>query len=74
MPINQNFRKERKSIIDQITLALDGRTQRWLALECKIPEDHVSRGMRGLRNFSDDELSRIEARLLFKIVRPKEKV
>ncbi len=51
------------SIPDQIRAALDGRTQRWLALEIKMPEDSLSKRMKGIAEFSQEEIERINARL-----------
>lgn len=53
-------------IPNQITVALDGRTQRWLSFEVKIPETLLSRKMKGHLEFTDDELLKIEKRLDFK--------
>ena len=53
---------------EQITKALDGRTQRWLSIETGIKEDYLSRKMKGLVGFSDEELSAIAKRLNFKIL------
>lgn len=55
------------SVPDQIKVALDGRTNRWLALEVKIPESELSRKMNGKTDFTAEELSNIETRLNFKI-------
>ena len=51
------------SVQDQIKIALDGRTQRWLALEIKMPEDSLSRKMKGYDVFSEEEISAINKRL-----------
>lgn len=60
------------SIPEQIKKALDGRTQRWLSFECRIPEADLSRKMNENElEFTEDELKRIEERLSFKIDNPK---
>jgi len=51
------------SIPEQVRTALDGRTQRWLALEVKMSEDMLSKKMQGLIDFTEDELKRINERL-----------
>jgi len=56
----------KKSIPEQVIEALDGRTQRWLALEIKMPEDSLSRKLKGAMAFTDSELDAIEKRLDFK--------
>ena len=57
------------SIPEQIKLALDGRTQRWLSFEVRIPEQDLSKKMNEVEgfSFSEDELVRIEKRLSFKL-------
>lgn len=58
------------SIPDQIKKALDGRTQRWLSFECRIPEADLSRKMNGNElEFTDEDIKKIEERLNFKIKR-----
>lgn len=47
------------SISEQIKLALDGRTQRWLSFEARIPEQELSKKMNGVLDFTDEELLRI---------------
>lgn len=54
------------SIPAQVELALDGRTQRWLSFEVRIPEADLSRKMNGGLEFTQEELERISARLDFK--------
>ena len=54
------------SIPEQIKVALDGRTQRWLSFEVRIPEPELSKKMNGLSDFEPKELSAIEERLSFK--------
>ncbi len=53
------------SISEQIKVALDGRTQRWLSLEAKIPEADLSKKMNGVEGFlfTQEEINRINARL-----------
>lgn len=55
------------SIPDQVKLALDGRTQRWLALNIKMPETDLSKRMNGLVEFSDEEIKSINQLLKSKI-------
>jgi len=55
------------SIPEQIKVALDGRTQRWLSFEVRIPESDLSKKMTGDMDFSEDELKSIQERLNFKI-------
>ncbi len=55
------------SIPEQIKVALDGRTQRWLSFEVRIAEQELSKKMKGSVDFTEEEISAIEARLNFKI-------
>ena len=55
------------SIPEQIKVALDGRTQRWLSKEVKIPEDLLSKKMNGVMNFTKEEIATINQRLKSKI-------
>ena len=55
--------KKEEKLIEAIKLALDGRTQRWLSLNAKIPESELSRKMKGNKEFLDSELERINALL-----------
>lgn len=55
------------TIPEQIRRALDGRTQRWLSFEVKIPEPDLSKKMKGHVDFTPEELVKIEERLNFKI-------
>jgi len=55
------------SIPAQVTAALDGRTQRWLSFEVKIPEHMLSRKMNGFMEFTDEEIKKINTRLKSKI-------
>ena len=57
------------SIPEQIRKALDGRTQRWLSFEARIPESDLSKKMNNELPFTEAELERIETRLDFKIIR-----
>lgn len=49
------------SVPQQITKALDGRSQRWLALQVKIPETDFSKRMHERVLFTDEELKKINA-------------
>jgi hypothetical protein len=51
------------SIQEQVAKALDGRTQRWLSFEVRIPEPELSKKMKGILEFSDEELEKISKRL-----------
>jgi hypothetical protein len=51
------------SLVDQVEKAMDGRTQRWLSLEAKIPESELSRKMNGVTDFTEDEITRINESL-----------
>jgi len=48
---------------ERIKEALDGRTQRWLSLNAKIPESELSRKIQGKLLFTDAEISRINEAL-----------
>jgi hypothetical protein len=48
---------------ERIKEALDGRTQRWLSLNAKIPESELSRKMQGKLLFTDAEITRINETL-----------
>lgn len=51
------------SIPEQVKVALDGRTQRWLAMEIKMPEDMLSKKMNGFMEFSNEDIKTINHRL-----------
>jgi len=53
----------------QIKKALDGRTQRWLSFEIRMPEQDLSKKMNGVMEFTDKEIADIEQRLNCKIER-----
>jgi hypothetical protein len=55
------------TIPEQIKKALDGRSQRWLSFEIRIPEPDLSRRMTGREDFTEEEIKAIEERLSFKI-------
>jgi hypothetical protein len=61
------MQKEKVSIPDQIKVALDGRTQRWLSFEARIAEQELSKKMNGKMDFSDQEIERINEALKFEI-------
>lgn len=44
---------------EQIQKALDGRTQRWLALQARIPESDLSKKMNEREDFTQEEIDRI---------------
>jgi predicted GIY-YIG superfamily endonuclease len=65
---NGNARQKDISFItSRIKEALDGRKMRWLSFEVRISEADLSKKMTGKMPFTEDELSRIERRLNFKI-------
>ena len=47
------------TIQEQITAALDGRTQRWLSIRAQIPESDLSKKMNGSWEFKKEEIDRI---------------
>jgi hypothetical protein len=59
------------TIAEQVRIALDGRTQRWLSFEVRIPEPDLSRKMKGEMNFMPDEIERINTRLGSTITLPQ---
>lgn len=63
---NQNKFMEIKTELklhEKIKEAMDGRTQRWLSLNAKIPESELSRKMQGKLLFTDAEIARINEAL-----------
>jgi hypothetical protein len=58
MEIKTEFR-----LHERIKESLDGRTQRWLSLNAKIPESELSRKMQGKLLFTDAEITRINEAL-----------
>lgn len=55
--------KKELTIPKQVEILLDGRTQRWLSMEIKMPETDLSKRMKGVVRFQQDEIDRINARL-----------
>ena len=53
----------KKKVIEDVKTAMDGRTQRWLALEIKMPEDNLSKRMQGVVWFTQEEIETINTRL-----------
>ncbi len=51
------------TIPEQIKIALDGRTQRWLSFKVEIPESDFSKKMNGVISFTKEEIERINNRL-----------
>ena len=47
----------------KIKSALDGRTQRWLAIKTGIPEDKLSNKIKGLTPFTEDDIKKINRSL-----------
>jgi len=58
MEIKTEFR-----LHERIKESLDGRTQRWLSHNAKIPESELSRKMQGKLLFTDAEITRINEAL-----------
>jgi hypothetical protein len=63
---NMEQEKVKLSIPEQVKLALDGRTQRWLSFEIRLPEQELSQKMKGTTQFTQEELDKISNRLNFK--------
>ncbi len=61
--------KIKLTIPEQIKEALDGRTQRWLSLEIKMPEDTLSKKMNNFEGaeFTQEEIDTINNRLNYNI-------
>lgn len=61
----------KKTLQEQITKALDGRSQRWLALEIKMPESNLSKKMKNKDGyaFTDDDILKINKRLSANIIK-----
>lgn len=55
------------SIPDQVKLALDGRTQRWLSFEIRMAESILSKKMNGDVPFTREDINAINTRLSSKI-------
>lgn len=55
--------KEILTIAEQVREALDGRTQRWLSFEVRIPEPDLSKKMKGEWDFTEKEITAINERL-----------
>lgn len=55
----------RLTIQQQIKKALDGRSQRWLAMEIKMPESNLSKKMQSKNgyHFTKEDLAKISKRL-----------
>lgn len=47
------------TVPQQVEAALDGRTQRWLALKANIPESDLSKKLAGKMLFNEAEIGRI---------------
>lgn len=57
------MKKSTLSIPEQVSILLDGRTQRWLSFEIKVPESDLSRKMKGSDDFTEEEIEKINTRL-----------
>ena len=55
------------SVPEQIKKALDGRSQRWLAMQLPLPETDFSKRMHGKIDFKKEELAAINKILKSKI-------
>ncbi len=58
---------------EQVKEALDGRTQRWLALNIKMPESDLSKKMNGALDFTQKEIDSINELLKSSISLPANK-
>lgn len=63
----RKMEKVKLTIPEQIKIALNGRTQRWLSFEARIPEQDLSKKMNGKVDFSENEISEINEALNSKI-------
>lgn len=52
-----------QTLPEQVKIALDGRTSRWLALEIRMPETELSKKLNGHVEFTEEEIKAINARL-----------
>jgi hypothetical protein len=55
--------KKKLTVPQQVEGALDGRTQRWLAREIGMADDELSKRMNNHKEFSDEEIAKINKRL-----------
>lgn len=65
------MQKKELSLQEQLKIAMDGRTQRWLSLEVKIAEAELSKKISGSMLFNQAEIDRINERLSSNIQLPK---
>jgi hypothetical protein len=65
------MQKKELSLQEQLKIAMDGRTQRWLSLEVKIAEAELSKKISGSMPFNQAEIDRINERLSSSIQLPK---
>ena len=56
-----------EKIAEQIVIALDGRTKRWLSFEIRVAEQDLSRKFKGTNDWKEEEIEKIETLLNFKI-------
>ena len=47
------------SVPEQVEEALDGRTKRWLSLNIRMPENELSKKMKGRKPFTQEEIDSI---------------
>jgi hypothetical protein len=55
--------EKKLTIPEQVKVALDGRTQRWLSFEIRMPESILSKKMNKERPFTLDDIRKINTRL-----------
>ena len=58
-----------EKIAEQIIVALDGRTKRWLSFEIRVAEQDISRKFKGVNLWKEEELEKIEVLLNFKFIK-----
>lgn len=56
-------KKQEKQLGQKIKAALDGRTQRWLALKINMSEDKLSNKIKGITPFISEEIHEINSAL-----------
>lgn len=58
-----------EKIAEQIVIALDGRTKRWLSFEIRVAEQDLSRKFKGTNDWKDEELEKIQSVLNFTLTK-----
>lgn len=64
--------ENRLTVPEQIKVALETRTQKWLSLEIRMTEMDLSKKMKGKLPFTQPEIDRINARLKTNIILVRE--